>query len=54
MITKGTMVTIKTFNGGELTARLLHNHYFTYDAVVEVAGGYAVIPSFRIKSVEVQ
>jgi hypothetical protein len=53
MITKGTMVTITTSNGGELTARLIQNHYMTYDAVVEVTGGYAVIPSFRIKTIVV-
>lgn len=51
-ILKGATVTIKTTNGGELTARLLQNFRPTYDAVVEVAGGYAVIPSFRITTVE--
>jgi hypothetical protein len=51
MITKGTTVTITTTNGGEITATLLHNHHLTYDAVIQLGNGYAVIPSYRIKTV---
>ena len=49
MIVKGTEVKISTTNGGEIVARLVENHRHTYDAVIEVPGGYARIPSFRIK-----
>ena len=51
MITKGTKVRITTTNGGDTIAVLLENHRFTYDAVIAVGASYAVIPSFRIKTI---
>jgi hypothetical protein len=53
MITKGTLIHLTTTNGGEITATLDQNHYPTYDAVICVTGGYAVIPSHRIKTIRV-
>jgi hypothetical protein len=53
MIAKGTKVRITTINGGDTVATLIQNHYRTYDAVIGVNDGWAVISSWRIKSIEV-
>jgi hypothetical protein len=56
MIPKQTLVRVKTTNGGEAVAELLENYRGTYDAVISVgssAAHYAVIPSYRIVSVEI-
>jgi hypothetical protein len=50
IIAKGTVVTVTTSNGGEITAALAQNHYPTYDVALD---GY-VIPSFRVVSVTEQ
>jgi len=58
-IPKGTVVRIKTTNGGDVTAQLLQTYRPTYDAVI--ANGtpepnkftpYVIIPAWRIKSIE--
>jgi hypothetical protein len=53
IIPKGTLVTIKTTNGGEITARLLENHRFTYDAVIESGNDCAIINCWRIASIHI-
>lgn len=47
MIPAGTVVIVRTTNGGQITAALARNHYPTYDVAFE----FCVIPSFRIASV---
>lgn len=47
MIPAGTVVIVRTTNGGQITAALARNHYPTYDVVFD----FCVIPSFRIASV---
>lgn len=48
IIKKGTVVLIKTNNGGETVAILSHNYYPTYDVHLE---GGVIIPSFRTTQV---
>jgi hypothetical protein len=52
MIKKGTIVRIKTTNGGDIVARLDQNYRRTYDAVIESGNGYTIILADRITSVE--
>jgi hypothetical protein len=52
MITKGTVVRIKTTNGGDITAMLVQNHRLTYDAVIASGNGYAIIQGWRIESIQ--
>jgi len=55
MIKKGTIVRIKTTNGGETIGRLLEDYRPTYDVVYTCdtnRWSYAIIPTWRIKSVE--
>jgi hypothetical protein len=51
MITKGTKVRITTNNGGDITAILLENHRFTYDALIDVNGHAFRIIQSRIKTI---
>ncbi|MCA6108136.1 hypothetical protein [Bradyrhizobium cenepequi] len=51
-IAKGAIVKIKTTNGGETTAKLLFDYRRTYDAVLSIGDEPAIIPAYRIKSVE--
>lgn len=51
-IRKGTVVTIRTSNGGEVTAALIQHYLPTYDAFIEwPTGGWAQISRDRITSV---
>jgi hypothetical protein len=43
-IPKGTFVTVRTDNGGEITAQLREDHQHTFDVVFEQLG----IPSWRV------
>ncbi len=53
-IPKGTLVTIRTTNDGEITAALTERHRGTYDAIIDRPNGqYAIIPSYRITTIEV-
>jgi hypothetical protein len=49
---KGTIVTIKTNNGGEITAPLALNYRPTYCATIDVHGRAVVILATRITSIE--
>jgi hypothetical protein len=49
MIIAGTVVTVRTTNGGEHTGPLTRNHYVTYDVAFE----HFTIPGFRITSVRI-
>ncbi len=50
---KGTIVRIRTTNGGDTTAPLLEDHYRTYDAVIQLRPPYShCITQSRIKSIE--
>jgi hypothetical protein len=50
MIPAGTLVTVKTTNGGESMPRpLARNHYPTYDVVFD----HFTIPGYRVVSVTV-
>lgn len=53
IIPKGTQVRVRTTNGGDIVAALLQHHRRTYDAVLASGNGYAIIPAWRIVSVEV-
>ena len=52
MIAKGTVVRIRTSNGGEIVASLWQNYRPTYDAVIDLNGHAVVIPITRLTSVE--
>lgn len=53
-IMRGSMVKIRTVNGGEVTAKLIETYRPTYDAcIVDAQGHWLVIPALRIKSIEV-
>lgn len=51
---KGTIVRIRTTNGGDITAPLVEDHYYTYDAVIQRGYGpcWTIITQSRIKSIE--
>lgn len=51
---KGTIVRIRTTNGGDITAPLIEDHYRTYDAVIQTGygPGWVIIMQFRITSIE--
>jgi hypothetical protein len=49
---KGTLVTIKTNNGGEITAPLALRYRPTYCATIDVYGRAVVILATRITSIE--
>jgi hypothetical protein len=51
-IKKGTLVRVRTTNGGEVVASLLDNYRKTYDVVIDINGACVVICPTRIKSVE--
>lgn len=50
-IPKNTVVTIKTTNGGEITAPLDSNYRPTYDATIKSGNHWATIPARRIESI---
>jgi hypothetical protein len=52
MISKGTLVRVRTTNGGDGIAELLENHRPTYDVVIDMRGP-VIIPASRIVSVEI-
>ena len=56
-INKGTIVTIRTTNGGESTVKLLEDYRPSYGVHIEnqcyAAGMQSFMPSWRIKSIEV-
>lgn len=49
---KGTVVRVRTTNGGDITAPLLERHYHTYDVVLDLGNGWVLIPNYRIVKVE--
>lgn len=50
---KGTRVTLRTTNGGEIVVTLIHDYKPSYPATVQRAdGGYFTVMADRIKSVE--
>src|SRR5262249_31942743 len=53
MIEKGTLVTVKTNNGGEITAPLALKYQPTYCATLDVNGRAVVILATRITSIRV-
>jgi hypothetical protein len=52
MLSKGTLVKIRTTNGGETVAVLVQNYRPTYDAVIEHFGHCVVISPWRLLSIE--
>lgn len=52
MIPKGTMVRVRTSNGGEIVAPLWFNYRPTYDAYIERNGQCVMIPITRLTSVD--
>lgn len=52
MISKGTMVRVRTINGGDIVAPLLLNYRNTYDVTIDINGACVVILNTRIRSVE--
>jgi len=52
-IAKGTLVCVRTTNGGKTTARLLQTYRPTYCIVLELHGQPVVIDANRLKSVDV-
>lgn len=51
MISKGTLVTIKTNNGGLITGVLDHNYRPSYAVTIILPHGYVTILSHRIVAV---
>lgn len=49
---KGTLVTVKTNNGGKITAPLAMAYRPSYRAVIDVNGDDVVIPATRITSIQ--
>jgi hypothetical protein len=53
-IKKSTLVKIRTWNGGEVCAKLLADYVPTYAATIERPnGGHLVLMAWRIESIEV-
>jgi hypothetical protein len=52
MLSKGTLVKVRTTNGGETIAHLLQNYRPTYDAVIEIYGQCVVISPWHLLSIE--
>lgn len=49
---KGTLVRVRTSNGGETVAALWFDYRRTYDASLNINGHCVVIPAFRLTTVE--
>jgi hypothetical protein len=47
IIPAGTLVRVRTNNGGEIVAPLFQNYYPTFDVVLNLGGQAAVVPSYR-------
>lgn len=56
-IPKGTLVYVRTMNGGEITGKLIKRYRPTYHAVIErdisPSGAYVVISACRIRSIDI-
>lgn len=52
IIRKGTIVQVRTTNGGDAAFVLSHDYRHTYDAVVLVGDGWTIIDKDRIAAIE--
>ena len=51
-IPKGTLVHIRTTNGGDITSRLLKNYRPSHDVVVASGDHYLIIGRDRVRSID--